>query len=51
MCFKKEKPSSFAVCRRNLGVAYEDQCLKPLPRNSYDQSLDWVITEQKIKEF
>lgn len=44
---RKKKRKTLIV----IGVAYEDQCLKSLPRNSYDQSLDWVITEKKIKEF
>jgi|TARA_B100000749_G_scaffold235579_1_gene193342 5-formyltetrahydrofolate cyclo-ligase len=42
----KENKKSCALKKRSRA-----HCLKPLPRNSYDQSLDWVITEQKIKEF
>jgi len=34
-----------------VGVAYAAQCSDSLPRNAYDQSLDWVITEQRIQKF
>lgn len=33
-----------------VGVAYEGQKMKDLPREAHDQTLDWVVTEQSVWE-
>jgi 5-formyltetrahydrofolate cyclo-ligase len=33
-----------------VGICYEAQLFPPLPRDSHDQTLDWIVTERGIRE-
>ncbi len=47
---------TLAVLRRrhpgvlSVGFAYETQCAGNLPRDEWDQPLDWVVTERKARK-